>query len=171
MRVTSSMTSLNSCNLLDFLMSFSLFPPTQHSPTTKIAIRSQLFRIKQIISIRTISHEVSFYQFDIFDCLVISGQWSRLGTRIFGFFIVDYPKGSRLPFNNNDILLVYRSLFKIRFKCRYPGFGWRVLLLMVTNEFKMFKLVRKSLVRGSRGFADFQFFKGDPLTDFREVGP
>ena len=58
------------------------------------------------------SHEVGFYQFDIFDCLVISGQWSRLETNIFGFSIVDYPKGGRLPFNNNDIMLVYRSLFK-----------------------------------------------------------
>ena len=36
--VTSLMTSEQDCNLLSFLMSFSLFPPTQHPPTTIILV-------------------------------------------------------------------------------------------------------------------------------------
>ena len=36
MRVTSSMTSLVSWHLLDFLMSFFPFSPTQRAPTTEI---------------------------------------------------------------------------------------------------------------------------------------
>ena len=36
MRVTSSMTSLVNGHLLDFLMSFFPFPPTQRAPTTEI---------------------------------------------------------------------------------------------------------------------------------------
>ena len=36
--VTSLMTSQQDCNLLSFLMSFSLFQPTQHPPTTIILV-------------------------------------------------------------------------------------------------------------------------------------
>ena len=117
---------------------------------------------------------MGFHHFDIFDHFmttvwssVVSGLDSKRSFSDSPWSIT--PISGRLYPKSVEIMLVYSIFLKNRLKYRYLGFGWRKSLLEPTIGFLAPSYPRKSLVWALKAFADFQFFKGEGLTDFREV--